>query len=142
MRTLTIDDGRHGKHGAVAVVDDRVRRLVFNNVKEMPQVAVCLYEPGEQHSVSSKKKEKMLIWPMSSELAVYLVEAHELRGRELFGLVQRFEADVSRGFGCVCERTRDGVQVMSPDRHQAPLPSQNIIDWIIGWIHCDICLLL
>lgn len=53
----------------------------------------------------------------------YLVEAHQLRGRVLFGLVQRFEADVSWRFGCVREGTGDGVQVVGPDRHQAPLPT-------------------
>ena len=58
---------------------------------------------------------------------MYLVEAHELGGGVLFSLVERFEADVFRVFGCVCERTRDGVQVMSPDCHQAPLPSQNTV---------------
>lgn len=39
---LTIDDGRHGQDDTIAVVDDGVRRLVFDNMKIMPQVAVCL----------------------------------------------------------------------------------------------------
>lgn len=44
---LTIDDRRHGQDDTIAVVDYRVHRLVFNNVKVMPQVAVCLYESKE-----------------------------------------------------------------------------------------------
>ncbi len=60
---------------------------------------------------------------MSRQLAAHLVEAHELGGGVLISLVERFEADVSGRFGCVCERTRDGVQVMGPDGHQAPLPA-------------------
>lgn len=55
----------------------------------------------------------------------YLVEAHELGGSVLFGLVEGFEADVSRRFGCVCKRTRDGVQIMGPDGHQTPLPAHS-----------------
>lgn len=39
---LTVDDGRHGQDDAIAVVDDGVHRLVFNNMKIMPQVVVCL----------------------------------------------------------------------------------------------------
>ena len=54
---LTIDDGRHGQDNAVAVVDDGVHRLVFNNVKVVPQVAVCLYEPREQQQQLSKAQE-------------------------------------------------------------------------------------
>lgn len=38
----TIDDGRHGQDNTIAVIDDGVRRFIFNNVKVMPQVAVCL----------------------------------------------------------------------------------------------------
>lgn len=43
----TIDDGRHGQNDTVAVVDDRVHRLVFNNMKKVLQVIVCLSE--QQH---------------------------------------------------------------------------------------------
>lgn len=38
----TIDDGRHGQNHTVAVVDDRIHRLVFNDVKKVLQVIVCL----------------------------------------------------------------------------------------------------
>ena len=58
--TLTIDDGRHGQDDAVAVVDDRVHRLVFNNVQVMPQVAVCLYGSKEQHQVSTAQTDNLL----------------------------------------------------------------------------------
>lgn len=43
----TIDDGRHGQNDPVAVVDDRIHRLVFNDVKKVLQVIVCL--SGQQH---------------------------------------------------------------------------------------------
>lgn len=39
---LTIDDGRHGENNTVAVIDDRVNRLVFDNMKKVLQVIVCL----------------------------------------------------------------------------------------------------
>jgi len=52
----------------------------------------------------------------------HLVEAHELHGAVLLGLVEGLEADVGRRFGRVRERTADGVQVVSADGHQAPLP--------------------
>lgn len=57
---LTIDDGRHGQHNAIAVIDDGVHRLVFNNVKVMPQVAVCLYKSGQQYQVSTAQTDKQL----------------------------------------------------------------------------------
>lgn len=41
---LTIDDGRHGQDDAIAVIDDGVHRLVFNNRKVMLQLVVCLYK--------------------------------------------------------------------------------------------------
>lgn len=43
----TIDDGRHGEDDAVAVVDDRIHRFVFNNMEEVLQVIVCLPESEE-----------------------------------------------------------------------------------------------
>lgn len=61
-----------------------------------------------------------------SQYGVHLVEAHELGGSVLFGLAEGFEADVSRRFCCVCERTRDGVQIMSPDGDQASLPAHGM----------------
>lgn len=59
-----------------------------------------------------------------SHSPTHLIEAHELGGRVLFGLIEGLEGDVSWTFGCVRERTRDGVQVMGPNRHQAPLSAQ------------------
>lgn len=59
LTTLTIDDGRHGQDDAIAVVDDRVHRLVLNNVKVMLQVAVCLYESEEQQQVNTAPKVKL-----------------------------------------------------------------------------------
>ncbi len=41
---LTIDDRRHGQDDTIAVVDDGVHRLVFNNVEVMLQVVVSLCE--------------------------------------------------------------------------------------------------
>lgn len=38
----TIDDRRHGENDTVAVIDDRVNRLVFNNMKKVLEVIVCL----------------------------------------------------------------------------------------------------
>lgn len=38
----TIDDRRHGENDTVSVIDDRVNRLVFNNMKKVLQVIVCL----------------------------------------------------------------------------------------------------
>ena len=63
--------------------------------------------------------------PTSIQVRAHLVEAHELGGSVLFGLVEGFEADVSRRFGCVRERTRHGVQIMGPNGHQASLPAQS-----------------
>lgn len=60
------------------------------------------------------------------QLAVYLVKGHELRSSVLFGLVKRLEADLCRWFCCECERTRDCVQVMGPNSHQASLPALKI----------------
>ncbi len=57
---LTIDDGRHGQDDTIAVVDNGIHRLVFNNVKVMPQVAVCLYESKEQQQVSIAQTDKLL----------------------------------------------------------------------------------
>lgn len=57
------------------------------------------------------------------QLAVYLVEGHELRGSVLFGLVKGLEADVCRRFRRECEWTRDRVQVMGPNSHQGSLPA-------------------
>lgn len=56
-------------------------------------------------------------------LAAYLVEGHELRGSVLFGLVKGSEADICRRFCCESEWTRDRVQVMGPNSHQASLPA-------------------
>lgn len=56
---LTIDDRRHGQDDTIAVVDDGVHRLVFNNVKVMLQVAVCLYQSKER-KVSTAQKDKPL----------------------------------------------------------------------------------
>jgi len=121
---LTIDNRRHRQDDAIAVVDDRVHGLVFNNVKIMPQVTVCLYEPRQQHWVSTAQKHKLLFGPACSQSAAHLVETHELRCSVLFGLVERLEVDVIGRFGCVGERATDGVQVMGPNGHQAPLPAQ------------------
>lgn len=60
---------------------------------------------------------------MIRQLILYLVEAHELDSCELFSLVERFEADVCRRFSRERKRTRDGVQVMSPNGHQGSLPA-------------------
>lgn len=54
---LTIDNRGHGQDNAVAVIDDRVHRLVFNNVKVMPQVAVCLYAQRKQYWICTKQKK-------------------------------------------------------------------------------------
>lgn len=54
----TIDDGRHGQDNTIAVIDDGVHRFIFNNVKVMPQVAVCLYESKEKQRVSSAQTDK------------------------------------------------------------------------------------
>lgn len=61
---------------------------------------------------------------MIRQLILYLVETHELDSSELFGLVERFEADVCRWFSRERERTRYGVQIMSPNGHQGSLPAQ------------------
>ena len=45
---LTVDDGGHGEDDTVAVVDDGVQRLVFDDVEVMSQVAVCLQESGDK----------------------------------------------------------------------------------------------
>lgn len=60
---------------------------------------------------------------MIRQLILYLVEAHELDSSELFSLVERLEADVCRWFCCEHERTRYGVQIMSPNGHQGSLPA-------------------
>lgn len=39
---LTINDGWHGQDNTIAVVDDGVHWLVFNYMKIMLQVVVCL----------------------------------------------------------------------------------------------------
>lgn len=123
--TLTIDNWRHRQDNAVAVIDHWVHGLVLNNVKIMPQVAVCLeFIQKKNNTVSTAQKDTLLVWPTSSLSAIHLVEAHELGGSVLFGLVERLEADVSGRFGCICERARDGVQVMGPDGHKAPLPTE------------------
>lgn len=56
-------------------------------------------------------------------LIIYLVVTHELDSSEVFSLVERFEADLCRWFGRECERTRQGVQIMSPNGHQGSLPA-------------------
>lgn len=56
-------------------------------------------------------------------LIIYLVVTHELDSSELFRLVERFEADLRRWFGREGERTRQGVQIMSPNGHQGSLPA-------------------
>lgn len=121
-RGLTINDWRHGQDNSITVIDDWVHRFVLNNVKIMPQVAVCLYVPWEQHWVS--KQNKIFIWPAATPLPVHLVEPHELGSSVFFGLVKWFEADVPRSFGCVCEGPRNGIQVVGPNCHQAPLPTK------------------
>lgn len=59
----------------------------------------------------------------SGNLILYLVEAQELDSGKLFSLVERFEADVCRWFSRERERTRYGVQIMSPNGHQGSLPA-------------------
>lgn len=54
----------------------------------------------------------------------HLIEAHELSGGVLFALIERFEADICGRFGCVGERTRDGVQIMSSNGNQRPFPDE------------------
>ena len=39
---LPVDDGRHGQHGAVGVVDDRVDGGVVYDVRELAQVALLV----------------------------------------------------------------------------------------------------
>lgn len=51
---VTVDDGRHGQDDAVAVVDDGVRGLVFNNVQVMSQVAVGLWRRGQTQQVKKR----------------------------------------------------------------------------------------
>lgn len=60
---------------------------------------------------------------MIRQINLHLVEAHELDCSELFSLVERFEADVCRWFSRERERTRYGVQIMSPNGHQGSLPA-------------------
>lgn len=76
----TIDDGRHGQDNTFAVVDDRVHRLVFNNMKKVLQVIVCLSEQQHQNTWRTG-------FHSMRELILYLVEAHELDSSELFSLV-------------------------------------------------------
>lgn len=49
----TIDDGRHGQNDSVAVVDDRVHRLVLDNVEKVLQVIVCLSEQQHYNTCST-----------------------------------------------------------------------------------------
>lgn len=88
----------------------------------MPQVAVCLLGSKEQQGVSAAIREASRRLLMS---AAHLVEAHELRSRVLFGLVEGLEADISGRLGCVGEGPRDGVKVMGPNGHQGSLPAHN-----------------
>lgn len=64
---LTIDNGRHGQDNTIAVIDDGVHRFVFNNVKVMPQVAVCLHESKEQHQVITAQTDNLLFQPKFSQ---------------------------------------------------------------------------
>lgn len=121
---LTINDRWHGQDDTVAVVYDGVRWLVFNYVKIMLQVVVCLLDlGGKKNMLPFLSKSQTCLSGYHCQLANYLVESHELRGSVLFGLIKRLEADLCRRFCCVCEWTRDCIQVMGPNSHQAPFPA-------------------
>ena len=133
---FTVYDGWHGQNNTVAVIDDWVHRLVFDDVKIVSQVAVCLYGTYMHTRNTSELAPLSAIVTASCQInvhltvrkpfAAHLIEAHEFCGSVLLGLVKGFEADVTRGFSCVGEGARDGVQVMGSNGHQCPFPGSHL----------------
>ena len=116
---LTVDDGRHGEDDTIAIVDNGVGGLVLDDVEIVPQVAVRLQ--------AQPKRQLHFKQPLTATFTgVYLVQAHELHGSELLGLVEGPEVYVGRGLGRVREGAAYGVQVVGADGHQGPFPEGRV----------------
>ena len=101
LGVLAVDDGREGAHHAVSVVDNRVYRSVTDDVEEATQVLVVF------------------------------VEGHEFLAGHFLGLVERDKLDVLGREGFVCERTLDGVEIVSSDGDERSVTSQVLVKLVL-----------
>ena len=98
---FSIDDGRQREDHVVAVVDNGVHRAVSDDGQVGLQVRVAR------------------------------VKLHQLGRAVLFGLIQRYELDISWFLCHVPERSLDGVEVVSPNGGESSLAGQVLVQLVL-----------
>ena len=120
---MGIDDGWHGQNPVFTVVDNRIRRSIFDDVQISAQMSILLF-------ISALPIKSLFLDKLNGS-QTHLVDGHQLFSRALNILVQRRKLDLLRVFAHVPERSLNRIEVVRSNGDESTLTTQILVKLVL-----------